>query len=109
MLMLCSRAHRPPRYLRGPIRARTIPPGQVLVPDRDRRCALDRLHHGCLCPSGAEPGQLADAELRPRRRWHYPHLRALLLGRWRSHVVYWPHRDHRCVGRAGLNLRVRVC
>jgi len=88
--MLGRCAHHLPRYPRGPIRARTIPPGQVLVPDLDRRCALDRLHLGHFCPPGDEPRQRTDAQLRPRRRRHHPHLRPLVLGRWCPLVVHRP-------------------
>jgi hypothetical protein len=90
-------AHRPARYLRGSIRTRSIPPRQVLAPNSNRRRTLDHLHIHRLLPPGAQPGQLPNAQLRPRRRRDCPYLRPRILGYERSPVVRGAHQaDRRC-------------
>ena len=90
-------AHRTTRHLRRPIRPRTLPPRQALLPNSDRRRALDRLHMHRLLPPGAQPGQRADAQLRPRCRRDRPRLCPWILGRKRPQVVRGAHQaDRRC-------------
>jgi hypothetical protein len=72
--------HRPLRHLRGSIYTTTVRPRQVLVPNRNRRRALDRLYIDCLLPPGNQPGQLTNAQLRARRSRERPYLRPGVLG-----------------------------
>lgn len=89
--------HLPARHLRGSIRTRTIPPRQVLQTNSNRRRALDRLYIHHLLPSGAQSGQLPNAQLRPRRRRDHPYLRPRILGYKRPQVVRGAHQaDRRC-------------
>jgi hypothetical protein len=67
--------HRPPRHLRRSIYTTTVRPRQVLVPNRNRRRALDRLYIDCLLPPGTQPGQLTNVQLRARRSRERPYLR----------------------------------
>jgi hypothetical protein len=53
---------------------------QVLVPNRNRRRALDRLYINCLLPPGAQPGQLSNAQLHARRSRDRPYIRPGVLG-----------------------------
>ena len=90
-------SHRPPRHLRGSICTRTVPPRQVLVPNRNRGCALDRLYIDCLLPPRAQPGQLTNAQLRARRSRDRPYLRPGVLGYKRPEVVHGTYQaDRRC-------------
>jgi hypothetical protein len=97
--------HRPPRHLRGSIYTRTVPPWQVLAPNRDRRRALDRFYIDCLLPPGAQPGQLTNAQLRARRSRDRPYLRPGVLGYKRPEVVRGTYQAGRRCARSLLLFR----
>jgi hypothetical protein len=58
-------SYRPARHIRKSIRERTIPSQQVLVPNLDRCCALDRLYLGHVLSPRAQPGQRRRSTMHP--------------------------------------------
>lgn len=90
-IILHRSTHRAAHHLPEPIRARAVPPRQVLVPDRDRRPALDRLHLDRVLPPAGRARQLADVQLHPRRPRRRPRVRPRVMGLGRPQVVRGPY------------------